>query len=113
MLGSGPDKEVCQRKTVQEHVAAHGQVAGSHTEPPQPAAVVKGAAADDLQAVRQGDLLHEIATHRVQLLRGSSPFPEVEVIAAMPSGQVAAKGLHKGAGAVRADFIAAERIGPG
>ena len=31
----------------------------------------------------------------------------------MPSSQVAAKGLHKGAGAVRADFIAAERIGPG
>ena len=31
----------------------------------------------------------------------------------MPSGQVAAKGLHKGADAVRADFIAAERIGPG
>ena len=37
-----------QRKAVQKHIAAHGQAAAAYREQTQAAAVVKGAAANDL-----------------------------------------------------------------
>ena len=78
--GRGLYPDGLQREAVQKHIAAYGQAAAAHREQAQAAAVVKGAAADHLQTVRQGDLFQKIAAHRVQRVRIGSRGVKVEVI---------------------------------
>ena len=68
LLRCGLHPQRLQRKAVQKHIAAHGKSPAAHREQAQAAAVVKGAAADDLYAVRQGGFFQKAAAHRVQFL---------------------------------------------
>ena len=51
-------------QAVQEHITAQRQALGSHRKQAQLPAVVKGTAANDLQAVRQGHLFHKACRTR-------------------------------------------------
>ena len=82
LLRCGLHPQGLQRKAVQKHIAAHGKSPAAHCEQAQAAAVVKGAAADDLYTVRQSDFLQKAAAHRVQFFFVRSRGVKVKIVPA-------------------------------
>ena len=111
LLRCGLHPQGLQRKAVQKHIAAHGQAAAAYREQTQAAAVVKGAAADDLHTVRQGDFLQKAAAHRMQLRFVLCRGVKIKIVPAgglLPHRQPECPGQpHR---AVRAYRVAAEGI---
>ena len=111
LLRCGLHPQGLQRKAVQKHIAAHGQSPAAHREQTQAAAVVKGAAANDLYAVRQGGFLQKAAAHRVQFLLVRGRGVKVKIV---PAGGLLPHRLPERPGqphrAVRAYRVAAEGI---
>ena len=87
-----PDGLQC--KAVQEHITAQRQALGSHRKQAQLPAVVKGTAANDLQAIRQGHLFHKAAAHGVQVVGVRRRGVKVKIV---PAG-TAAHHLSEGPG---------------
>ena len=70
------------KRQVEEDIAAHGQLSCPGSQAAQPAAVVECAAADDPQALRQGDFFQEVPADGVELvvLRRGGGGVEVEAV---------------------------------
>ena len=111
LLRCGLHPQGLQRKAVQKHIAAHGKSPAAHREQAQAAAVVKGAAADDLYAVRQGGFFQKAAAHRVQFHFVRSRGVKVKIV---PAGRLLPHRLPKRPGqphrAVCAYCVAAQGI---